>query len=126
MRTSERLSGFDERGGRRWRLNAYTLFTFTLNDEKRLLVFLAQRRLTAAVVYELLGCVGEWTASDSPSALANTESALKVVLLSYASRARVGLHMNCVPGQDGRGFRGKNITVTREAWIKESVCGKDK
>ena len=33
--------------------------------------------------------------------------------------------MSCVAEEDGRGFRGKNVTVTREAWIKESVCGKD-
>ena len=73
-RKSERLSGSDERGGRRWGLNAYTLFTFTLNDEKRLLVSMVQRSLTTAVVYEPLDYAGEWTASDDPSALANTES----------------------------------------------------
>ena len=33
-RKSERHSGSDERGGRRWRLDAYTLFTFTLNGMK--------------------------------------------------------------------------------------------
>ena len=50
-RKSERLSGSDERVGRRWRLNAYTLFSFTSNDKKSVsLGFMVQRCLPAAVV----------------------------------------------------------------------------
>ena len=47
----------------------YPFHFYIDRHEKRLLVFMAQRRLTAAVVYKPLGCGGELTASDSLSAL---------------------------------------------------------